>query len=184
MDRRQALKDTAMRLFVEEGFQQTSTARVSKVAGVATGTLFTYFASKDDLINTVYAESKSELTAFILEKVTESDPLIKILKSIWKQGVKWGLANPIQYRFIQLFEASAYGLAYAESHDNKIQNMIAQAYIELGNNNTNLPQSLMGRIINSNQNALINYLLTEENGEYNKALSKQMLEVTLAGLMD
>jgi AcrR family transcriptional regulator len=183
MDRRQALKDTAMRLFVEEGFQQTSTARVSKVAGVATGTLFTYFASKDDLINTVYAESKSELMAFILEKVNESDPSIKILKSIWKQVVKWGLTNPVQYRFIQLFEASAYGLAYAENHDNKIENMITEASIELGNNDDHLPESLIIRIINSNQNALIDYLLTEENGEYNKALTKQMLDVTLAGLM-
>ena len=183
MDRRQALKDTAMRLFVEEGFQQTSTARVSKVAGVATGTLFTYFASKDDLINTVYAESKSELMAFILEKVNESDPSIKILKSIWKQGVKWGLTNPIQHRFIQLFEASAYGLAYAENHDNKIENMITEASIELGNNDDHLPESLIIRIINSNQNALIDYLLSEENGEYNKALTNQMLDVTLAGLM-
>ena len=172
-----------MRLFVEEGFQQTSTARVSKVAGVATGTLFTYFASKDDLINTVYAESKSELMAFILEKVNESDPSIKILKSIWKQGVKWGLTNPVQYRFIQLFEASAYGLAYAENHDNKIENMITEASIELGNNDDHLPESLIIRIINSNQNALIDYLLSEENGEYNKALTKQMLDVTLAGLM-
>lgn len=183
MDRRQALKDTAIRLFVEVGFQQASTARVSREAGVATGTLFTYFQSKDDMINTVYSESKTEMTRSVVHGLDKKEAPQKTLKTIWKLGVKWALANPNQYRYIQLYEASAYGLANDENRLDPIEKWVVDCYQKLLNGHEPLPTKLLLRIVNSNQHALIDYLLVEKDGKYEKAISKQTLELTLTGLV-
>ena len=61
-DKRQAILLAAIRLFAEEGLN-APTARIARTAGVAEGTLFTYFASKDELLNQLYLELKGQLRA-------------------------------------------------------------------------------------------------------------------------
>lgn len=183
MDRRQALIDTAIRLFVKEGFQQTSTARISKEAGVATGTLFTYFPSKDQLIYSLYTEVKLEQTASVWKKLNEKDPPLKQLRTIWKQSVKWALENEYAFRFTQLFEASAYGLTYSKPEQDAVELMIIDLHQKMAVRKLELPQELLYRLIVSNQNALIDYLFQKKNGAYDKALTKQMLDITLSGLV-
>ena len=60
-DKRNAILDAATRLFAERGLTAAPTSEISKQAGVAEGTLFTYFMTKDDLINALYREIKLEL---------------------------------------------------------------------------------------------------------------------------
>jgi AcrR family transcriptional regulator len=50
-DKRNAILDTATLLFAGRGLTAAPTSEISKQAGVAEGTLFTYFKTKDDLIN-------------------------------------------------------------------------------------------------------------------------------------
>ena len=49
-NKRQRLIDAAVRLFAHKGYFYTTTAEVSARAGVASGTLYLYFNSKDDLL--------------------------------------------------------------------------------------------------------------------------------------
>ena len=44
---------SALDLFASQGIQSTSTAKISKKAGVASGTLFVHFKSKQELIDTI-----------------------------------------------------------------------------------------------------------------------------------
>jgi AcrR family transcriptional regulator len=60
-DRRNAILDAATRVFAERGLSAAPTSEISKQAGVAEGTLFTYFNTKDGLINALYREIKLEL---------------------------------------------------------------------------------------------------------------------------
>ena len=60
-DKRTAIIEAALKLFTERGFHGTSTAEISKEAGVATGTLFNYFPTKEDLINSLYFEVKGAI---------------------------------------------------------------------------------------------------------------------------
>ena len=53
--------NASLKLFVENGFHGTSTAEISKSAGVATGTLFHYFKTKEELINRLYLYSKESM---------------------------------------------------------------------------------------------------------------------------
>ena len=51
---REKILDTALRLFTLYGVDATPTSRISKEAGVSTGTLFHYFPDKDKLVGALY----------------------------------------------------------------------------------------------------------------------------------
>ena len=46
---KQAILEAALHLFAEKGFYHTTTKAISKKAGIAEGTLFNYFQTKEDL---------------------------------------------------------------------------------------------------------------------------------------
>src|SRR5271168_610711 len=46
---RRAILRAALQLFAEKGFYRTTTKAISKKAGIAEGTLFNYFETKEDL---------------------------------------------------------------------------------------------------------------------------------------
>ena len=70
-DKRDAILETALALFTERGFYGTPTAMISREAGVATGTLFFYFKTKEELIDTLYRHIKSEAAAALREGVDQ-----------------------------------------------------------------------------------------------------------------
>ncbi len=57
--RPQELLDAALTLFVEKGFAATRIDEVAQLAGVSKGTLYLYFASKEELLKAVLAEHLS-----------------------------------------------------------------------------------------------------------------------------
>lgn len=107
-DKRKAIMDAALKLFTERGFHGTSTAQISKEAGVATGTLFHYFPTKEDLINNLYFEVKADLSR---EMVKDLEPQVNFkdrLKKIWDNLVRWGLDNHNEFLFVGQFCNSPY----------------------------------------------------------------------------
>lgn len=91
-DKRQTILQAATRLFAEEGLT-APTARIAKAAGVADGTIFTYFASKDDLMNQLYLELKGQLRAS-LAPPPEGLPLREQAWRAWQAYVAWGVSHP------------------------------------------------------------------------------------------
>jgi TetR/AcrR family transcriptional regulator len=61
--RPQELLDAALELFVEKGFAATRSEEVAARAGVAKGTLYLYFPSKEDLLKAVVRENLGTLIA-------------------------------------------------------------------------------------------------------------------------
>jgi AcrR family transcriptional regulator len=64
-NRAAAVRRALRGLVAERGFHGTSMTAVAKAAGVATGTAYTHYASKDDLVLAAYAETKAELAAAV-----------------------------------------------------------------------------------------------------------------------
>ena len=54
--KRQAIIETAERLFAEHGYDATSTARIAHEAGVPSGLVFYHFATKLDLLLAIVHE--------------------------------------------------------------------------------------------------------------------------------
>jgi AcrR family transcriptional regulator len=92
--KRNAILEAATRVFAERGLAAAPTSEISKRAGVAEGTLFTYFESKDHLINSLYREIKLELADAMMSDFPRKQNVRTKLKHVWNRYVKWGIGNP------------------------------------------------------------------------------------------
>jgi AcrR family transcriptional regulator len=93
-DKRNAILDAATRVFAERGLTAAPTSEISKQAGVAEGTLFTYFKTKDDLINALYREIKLELADAMMSGFPRKKSVRTRLRHVWDCYVNWGVKNP------------------------------------------------------------------------------------------
>jgi len=104
-DKRNAILSAATRVFAERGLG-APTSVISSAAGVAEGTLFTYFATKDDLVNALYREIKLELADAMMSGFPRKKSLRTRIRHIWDRFVEWGAANPESRKVLALFEVS------------------------------------------------------------------------------
>jgi AcrR family transcriptional regulator len=105
-DKRNAILDAATRVFAERGLTAAPTSEISKQAGVAEGTLFTYFKTKDDLINALYREIKLELADAMMSGFPRRKSVRTRLRHVWEGYVNWGVTNPKQRRVLAQLQVS------------------------------------------------------------------------------
>jgi AcrR family transcriptional regulator len=60
-DKRKLILDAAVRVFAEHGYHAARVGDIAHDAGVAHGLLYHYFASKDDVLRTIFADNWREL---------------------------------------------------------------------------------------------------------------------------
>ncbi len=108
MDKKQLILNAALKLFVEQGFHGTPTSRIAKEAGVANGTLFHHFKTKDDLIVTLYLHLKSKMNHSGLTEMAEEQDFKTVLKSIYLQNIYDMLEEPMAFKYIMQFKTSPY----------------------------------------------------------------------------
>lgn len=100
-DKRENLLNTALRLFVANGVQNTSTAAIAKEAGIASGTLFLYFPTKQDLINELVLKSAREESEYIQTLLDPSLSVRDTFFTIWSGSIRWLLENMDVYEYNQ-----------------------------------------------------------------------------------
>lgn len=108
VDKKELLLNAAMNLFSERGFHATPTSVISKEAGVSAGILFHYFKTKNDLIIELYVSLKKEYSGFILKDIDKIKSPINKLRLIWSNSWRWGLENPVKFKFLQQADNSTY----------------------------------------------------------------------------
>lgn len=107
-DNRDKILTTALTLFTERGFFGTPTSLISKEAGVATGTLFFYFATKEELIDTLYRRIKGEAAQVMCRDFNAEKTALAKLRRIGYNAVEWGIENPAKQKFMEQFAHSPF----------------------------------------------------------------------------
>lgn len=104
-DKRTAIMTAATRVIVSRGLS-APTATIALEAGVANGTLFTYFATKADLFNQLYLELKSEMVSVALANFPGRRKLRDQMFHVWSHWMTWAVSNPEKRRAFQQLEVS------------------------------------------------------------------------------
>ena len=107
-DKQEAILATALTLFTERGFFGTPTSLISKEAGVATGTLFFYFKTKEDLIDTLYRRTKGEAAQAMCRGLAKEKTAKAKLRRLGFNAVEWGIQNPAKLKFMEQFAHSPF----------------------------------------------------------------------------
>jgi AcrR family transcriptional regulator len=75
---RRAIVKAAMQVFGQTGFHEAKIADIAAAAGVATGTLYNYFTSKDEIFQSILEDALESLTAALEERAAIDDPLERL----------------------------------------------------------------------------------------------------------
>ncbi|MFF0729516.1 TetR/AcrR family transcriptional regulator [Streptomyces sp. NPDC004134] len=78
---RQLLSETAVRLFLERGYDAVSVAEVAAAAEVSKPTLFRYFPSKEDLVLHRFADHQEEAARVVTAREEGESPLAALRRN-------------------------------------------------------------------------------------------------------
>lgn len=92
-DKHYAILKAAIQVIAVDGLG-APTAKIAKQVGVAEGTLFRYFATKDVLLNELYAYIKYCVSEHIKAQYDSETVLKQRVQSVWDAYIDWGLAHP------------------------------------------------------------------------------------------
>lgn len=99
-DRRNAILSATTEVVAERGVG-ASTSAIAGVAGVGEGSLFTYFKSKDELLNVLYREIKLDMANAMMSGFPRRLSVRHRLQHVWNGYVDWGVQNPSQNRALR-----------------------------------------------------------------------------------
>lgn len=102
-ENREKILSAALDLFTRFGVDATPTARISKEAGVSTGTLFHYFPDKHTLVNQLYLAIKREMSEAIRASDDPGETPRQRLVLCMRGYIAWGIENPGKVRFLDQF---------------------------------------------------------------------------------
>ncbi|MGH7022007.1 MAG: TetR/AcrR family transcriptional regulator [Caulobacteraceae bacterium] len=87
----------AIRVIAAQGLG-APTAAIAKAAGVSNGSLFTYFATKADLLNQLYIELKTEMAAAALDGLSAEGDIREQSRHMWSHWLAWATSFPEKRR--------------------------------------------------------------------------------------
>ena len=81
--RRRQIADAAVQLFIDKGFHKTTTRQIARAAGFSIGSLYEYFASKEDILymvcESIHAEVERGVSAAMSQAAGGRDALAKMI---------------------------------------------------------------------------------------------------------
>ncbi len=98
-EKRNALLAAAIELIAEQGLS-VPTSKIAHVAGVAEGTLFTYFETKERLLNDLYVELKLEEREEMMRDYPVHASLQDRARHLWDKYVGLGITHPSHYKVV------------------------------------------------------------------------------------
>jgi AcrR family transcriptional regulator len=129
-EKRHSLLNSALSAVAKSGVA-ASTLSIAKNARVAEGTLFTYFPTKDDLLNQLYLELKSDLVSHLTAGLM-SDTDIKVqFRHLWTRYIDWGMSAPQKHEALRQLEVSHRITAETENATNAMSREL-QILVEKG----------------------------------------------------
>ncbi len=94
------IRAALVREVAEKGIGATSVGAVAKRAGVATGTIYRHFTSKEDMLQTIYAGIKSEFHNIMVAAADEPTSE-KMIRRMWLDMFAFVAAHPFDLLFIE-----------------------------------------------------------------------------------
>lgn len=101
LDKHHRIMDAALELFAIRGYPATAVPEIAKAAGVATGTIYRYFETKEDLLNTLYQRWRSHFNDSILAPAPDGLSVEGAFGLIWRRMIGWMRDYPLQTIFLE-----------------------------------------------------------------------------------
>lgn len=176
-DRKERIMETARKVVAEFGLHDASIGRIAKEAAIPVGSVYTYFKSKEELINEIYFAVKSEMAAYIFSPIEGQAGFRDELNTYWKRAVEFSLQHLEKFRFAEQLANSPLLFNQNQSEINQQFNQVFQL-LEFGITNgiiKNLPCDLLHAIVYAHINGVVKYFANNP-AAFTPALSSQLFQ--------
>lgn len=107
-EKRAAILRATLGLVAERGFRGTTMALIVRRSGTSAGTIYHYFASKDEIIHALYQQIKHEMGKTIVADAPPQLAHPEHFQQIWQNAFSYYVAHPRETSFLEQYENSPY----------------------------------------------------------------------------
>jgi AcrR family transcriptional regulator len=163
-DKRIAILRAAVHEIADAGLG-APTAKIAGRAGVATGTLFTYFANKKQLLNELYFELKLEVYTRMNSNFPHKAGLERRAKHVWSSFLDWSIEFPEKRKVSAQLNVSDVITSETRVRTAAARSNIDATLRELGSHSAlrGLPQGFAAAVMASLQEATMDFIAKQPN---------------------
>ena len=114
-DKREEIVRAALELIAEQGFHGAPMAMIAERAEVGAGTIYRYFENKEVLIAALYREVEGKVNAVLTGGYSTEKPIRERFLHLGTALLKYYIANPLEFRYLEQFYNSPFGVAHRRS---------------------------------------------------------------------
>ena len=103
-----AIYRASLQLILKVGLAGIKMGQIAQAAGVATGTLYVYFSSKEDLINELYLFLKRRAMQGLLQTYSPQEAFMVNFEQIWYNYLNYNLLHPEETVFMEQYYQSPF----------------------------------------------------------------------------
>jgi TetR/AcrR family fatty acid metabolism transcriptional regulator len=150
--KRERILDAAVKVFAAEGFYNAKVSQIAQAAGVADGTIYLYFKSKDDLLINLFEDRMERVNANLRDAIATASSAIDRLRRIVKLHLELVEQNRDMAEVIsvELRQSSKFIREYANPKFAEFLRTIAGAVVEgqrAGELRTNIDPYIFARAL-------------------------------------
>lgn len=94
-DKKEIIYDCAKELFSAKGFKDTNISEITKKAGMAVGTFYNYYSSKEKLFMDIFLEENAKMKQACFQSLDLEQPPMEVVGQMLELNVKGTKSNPI-----------------------------------------------------------------------------------------
>lgn len=103
MNKKEQILKATLQLIVQKGIESTPMSEIAKEAGTGMGAIYNHFPNKEALINELYFHLKAKESRIMIEGYDRSLSVRQRFIYLWKKMVKYFLAEPMDFQFLEQF---------------------------------------------------------------------------------
>lgn len=108
--KREEIVRAALELIAEHGFHGAPMALVAKQAGVGAGTIYRYFANKDEMITELYWELEERILPVLMKGFDATWSVRERFLHLGTALLRYFIDNPLDFRYLEQYHNSPYGV--------------------------------------------------------------------------
>lgn len=168
-------------LIFEQGLQDISMSQLAQRAQVGMGTIYNYFASKEELVFSLYYEIKIALDEYVIEGYNKNEPVIVRFQYLFNRIATYGIQHPREFRLVEQLAQVPFIYERAKTSEFILSQIIPELLAEAQKQHMlkDMPSMVMLLMIRGSLNALI-----EANATQQIRLNQTVLEQSVAACWD
>lgn len=117
------IMQAAMRLFVSKGFHNSSMQLLAKKAGVATGSIYTYFPGKKELISEVFNSLLADVEEYVQQGYDQTATVEARFRHLVSRRIDYNIKNAMKFKLMSMYARNQNILDLVNAEDYKLSPM-------------------------------------------------------------